>query len=66
MPAVDAAALVRDAPWQRLGVVGDSLSAGTGDPGPGYADSGWVDRVAAVKALARLSADSRSLWHPSR
>lgn len=35
-----------DATWRRFAVMGDSLSAGTGDPSPGYATLGWADRVA--------------------
>ena len=46
LPPLDAAALLFDAPWQRFAVIGDSLSAGTGDPSPGYASIGWADRVA--------------------
>ncbi|MEV8311922.1 SGNH/GDSL hydrolase family protein [Streptomyces flavidovirens] len=29
-------------------MIGDSLSAGTGDPSPGYAALGWADRVADI------------------
>ncbi|WP_250906055.1 hypothetical protein [Nonomuraea sp. NEAU-A123] len=29
-----AAELLADAPWRRFSVIGDSLSAGTGDPSP--------------------------------
>lgn len=36
------------APWTRYAVLGDSLSAGTGDPTPGYRDLGWSDRVAGI------------------
>lgn len=43
-----AAELLAGAPWRRFGVIGDSLSAGTGDPSPGYAALGWADRVADV------------------
>ncbi|MFX0575327.1 SGNH/GDSL hydrolase family protein [Nocardia nepalensis] len=43
---LDAAALLFDAPWRRFAVIGDSLSAGTGDPSPGYTSMGWADRVA--------------------
>ncbi|MEV0077501.1 SGNH/GDSL hydrolase family protein [Nocardia neocaledoniensis] len=43
-----AAALLRDAPWRRFAVLGDSIAAGTGDPSPGYAATGWADRVAAT------------------
>ncbi|MCK7622843.1 SGNH/GDSL hydrolase family protein [Streptomyces sp. RS10V-4] len=42
----EAAALLAGAPWRRYAVIGDSLSAGTGDPTPGYRDQGWPDRVA--------------------
>ncbi|SCK47677.1 SGNH/GDSL hydrolase family protein [Streptomyces sp. WMMB 322] len=48
LQALDAAALLYDVPWRRLGVIGDSLSAGTGDASPGYADSGWPDRLARI------------------
>jgi lysophospholipase L1-like esterase len=44
----DAAALLVDAPWRRFAVIGDSLSAGTGDPTPGYVDKGWSDRAADI------------------
>lgn len=57
----DAAALLYDAPWQRFGVIGDSLSAGTGDPSPGYADQGWSDRVADILRLARPDLDYLNL-----
>lgn len=59
LPAVTAAALLFDAPWRRFGVMGDSLSAGVGDPTPGYANQGWSDRVAAV--LERVRPDLRYL-----
>ncbi|WP_405161423.1 SGNH/GDSL hydrolase family protein [Nocardia sp. NBC_01499] len=53
LPPLEAAALLFDAPWQRFGVIGDSLSAGTGDPSPGYATLGWADRVADVLRRVR-------------
>lgn len=49
----DAAALIPDAPWRRFGVIGDSLSAGTGDPSPGYGDQGWSDRLAGILRRVR-------------
>ncbi|WP_433658140.1 SGNH/GDSL hydrolase family protein [Nocardia sp. CA-128927] len=53
LPALEAAALLYDAPWQRFAVIGDSLSAGTGDPSPGYATLGWADRVADILRRVR-------------
>lgn len=50
---LDAAALLFDAPWHRFGVIGDSLSAGTGDPSPGYEEKGWSDRFADVLRRVR-------------
>ncbi|WP_245649796.1 SGNH/GDSL hydrolase family protein [Nocardia shimofusensis] len=38
--------LLRGASWQRYAVVGDSIALGIGDPSPGYAPTGWADRVA--------------------
>ncbi|WP_310722817.1 SGNH/GDSL hydrolase family protein [Streptomyces sp. N2A] len=49
----DAVALLTGAPWGRYAVIGDSLSAGTGDPTPGYRDQGWSDRVAGVLRAVR-------------
>ncbi|BCK59273.1 SGNH/GDSL hydrolase family protein [Nocardia wallacei] len=59
LPPLTSAALLFDAPWRRFGVVGDSLSAGIGDPTPGYADQGWADRVANI--LRRVRPDLRYL-----
>ncbi|MCW2917453.1 MAG: family lipase [Actinomycetia bacterium] len=50
-----AAELLTDAPWRRFAAIGDSLSAGAGDPSPGYADIGWADRVADI--LRRVHPD---------
>ncbi|MEV6279081.1 SGNH/GDSL hydrolase family protein [Nocardia sp. NPDC051832] len=50
---VAAAGLLYDAPWQRFGVIGDSLSAGTGDPVPGYAPLGWCDRFEGILRSVR-------------
>lgn len=49
----DAVALLTGAPWGRYAVIGDSLSAGTGDPTPGYQNQGWSDRVADVLRSVR-------------
>jgi lysophospholipase L1-like esterase len=51
----DAVTLLAGARWQRYAVIGDSLSAGTGDPSPGYGDQGWSDRFAAI--LRRVNPD---------
>jgi lysophospholipase L1-like esterase len=53
----DAVALLAGAPWGRYAVIGDSLSAGTGDPTPGYRDQGWSDRVAEVLRYVRPDLD---------
>ncbi|MCP2289867.1 SGNH/GDSL hydrolase family protein [Nocardia amikacinitolerans] len=55
LSALESAALLFDAPWRRFGVIGDSLSAGTGDPRAGYASLPWADRVA--DALRRVAPD---------
>lgn len=41
-------ALLAGAQWRRFAVIGDSLSAGTGDSCPGYANGPWGDRVFAA------------------
>ncbi|GAA3148059.1 SGNH/GDSL hydrolase family protein [Streptomyces echinatus] len=53
----DAMTLLAGAPWGRYAVIGDSLSAGTGDPTPGYQDQGWPDRVADVLRSVRPDLD---------
>ncbi|WP_225728385.1 MULTISPECIES: SGNH/GDSL hydrolase family protein [unclassified Nocardia] len=54
-----ATALLTGAPWSRYAVMGDSLSAGTGDPTEGYRDQGWPERVAG--ALRSVRPDLRYL-----
>lgn len=39
-------------PYRRLGVLGDSLSAGTGDPTPGYEPTGWAQYFVQALRLA--------------
>ncbi|GAA2702143.1 SGNH/GDSL hydrolase family protein [Nonomuraea recticatena] len=53
LPPARAADLLARAPWQRFATIGDSLSAGIGDPSPGYASLGWPARVADI--LRRIS-----------
>ncbi|MEU8900669.1 SGNH/GDSL hydrolase family protein [Nocardia sp. NPDC048505] len=48
-----AAGLLYDAPWRRFAVLGDSLSAGTSDPTPGYAPTGWCTRFAEILGRVR-------------
>lgn len=48
LAAQQAHVLLTGAPWRRFAVLGDSIAAGTGDQSPGYAPTGWADRVAAV------------------
>ncbi|MEU6037792.1 SGNH/GDSL hydrolase family protein [Actinomadura sp. NPDC047616] len=50
---VEAATLLAGAPWRRYAVIGDSLSAGTGDASPGYLDQGWSDRLAGILRRVR-------------
>jgi lysophospholipase L1-like esterase len=52
-----AAGLLSGAPWHRYAVIGDSLSAGTGDPVPGYGSQGWSDRVAGILRGVRPDLD---------
>jgi lysophospholipase L1-like esterase len=48
IPSQEAARILKNAPWQRFAVFGDSLSLGTGDATPGYDDLGWATRVERV------------------
>ncbi|MQY22607.1 SGNH/GDSL hydrolase family protein [Nocardia macrotermitis] len=41
-----AAELLRDSPWRRFAVIGDSFAKGVGGPSAGYADTPWPERVA--------------------
>ncbi|WP_017596626.1 SGNH/GDSL hydrolase family protein [Nocardiopsis potens] len=56
LPPARAAELLAGAPWRRFAVIGDSLSAGTGDSRPGYTTLGWADRVAGALRRARPGA----------
>lgn len=53
MDPAAATALLTGVPWRRYAVIGDSLSAGTGDSSPGYANQGWSDRVADILRRVR-------------
>jgi lysophospholipase L1-like esterase len=47
--------LLRDAPWHRLAVIGDSMAAGVGDEIPGYPSGGSMATLARV--LGRVHPD---------
>jgi lysophospholipase L1-like esterase len=47
LPDHELATLLRDAPWRRLAVLGDSVAEGVREPHAGYLDLSWVDRVEA-------------------
>lgn len=48
LPRAEAVRLLRDAPWRRFAVMGDSFAKGVGDLSAGYAPQPWPERVAAV------------------
>jgi lysophospholipase L1-like esterase len=58
-----AAELLRDAPWRRMAVLGDSVAEGVGDPAPGYRRLSWAERVrrAMGARLAYLNLGRRDL-----
>ncbi|MFE1291079.1 SGNH/GDSL hydrolase family protein [Streptomyces sp. NPDC058751] len=51
LPPEDADRLLKDAPWTRFAVIGDSLAEGFGESSPGYTDLPWAERV--LEALRR-------------
>src|SRR5258705_5955616 len=62
----EAAALLKDHPWRRFVVLGDSIAEGVGDPVDGYANQGFADRIAAELSCQRpdlvyLNLGARSL-----
>lgn len=44
---------LRQLPWQRLAVLGDSVTAGIRDPRPGYWDASFADRLRLALAATR-------------
>ncbi|BAW07441.1 SGNH/GDSL hydrolase family protein [Nocardia seriolae] len=52
-----ATALLREVPWRRFAVIGDSTAAGTGDPRPGYETLPWADRLARWLLAAHPGSD---------
>lgn len=59
-----AADLLASLPWQRLVVLGDSVTAGVMDPLPGYATRSFADRLSDALAATRPDFESRNLAHP--
>ncbi|MEV1146858.1 SGNH/GDSL hydrolase family protein [Micromonospora sp. NPDC049799] len=49
----ESAALLRDHPWRRFVVLGDSVAEGLCEPVPGYPDVQWADRIAAELRAVR-------------
>ncbi|GAB0106443.1 hypothetical protein JMUB6875_54280 [Nocardia sp. JMUB6875] len=54
---VAATALLRDVPWRRFAVIGDSTAEGIGDPWPGYETLPWAHRLARWLTAAHPSTD---------
>ncbi|MGC4763635.1 SGNH/GDSL hydrolase family protein [Micromonospora sp. DT46] len=49
----ESAALLRDHPWRRFAVLGDSVAEGLCEPVDGYPDVQWADRIAAELRAVR-------------
>ncbi|WP_328347485.1 SGNH/GDSL hydrolase family protein [Micromonospora sp. NBC_00421] len=49
----ESAALLRDHPWRRFVVLGDSVAEGMCEPVDGYPDVQWADRIAAELSAVR-------------
>ncbi len=59
-------ALLQNAPWRRLVVIGDSIAEGVGEPHPRYSNLSWIDRIAeplqtAASELAVMNLGLRDL-----
>ena len=59
-----AAERLRPLPWQRLAVLGDSVTAGVRDPRPGYWDASFADRLRLALAVTRPRFESVNLAVP--
>jgi lysophospholipase L1-like esterase len=55
------ARLLRDAPWRRVALVGDSIAVGLGDPVEGYQDASWVERLVTSLDGGRRRVDQLNL-----
>lgn len=53
LPAADAVAVLADAPWNRLAVLGDSVTAGVMGPLPGYREVPFATRLGEALAASR-------------
>lgn len=57
----EAVELMRDVPWRRLVVIGDSVAAGIREPADGYRDACFADRVGEALVTAQADAAYRNL-----
>jgi lysophospholipase L1-like esterase len=55
---------LRPLPWQRLAVLGDSVTAGIRDPRPGYWDASFADRLRLALAATRPDFEAVNLAVP--
>lgn len=65
-PPDTAAELLRDLPWNRLAVLGDSVTAGVMDPLPGYRERSFADRLVDALAATRPGFAAVNLAEPHR
>ena len=59
-----AAYLLRQLPWRRLAVLGDSVTAGVMDPLPGYRNRSFADRLTDAFAATRPAFEAWNLAKP--
>ncbi|MFD8015297.1 SGNH/GDSL hydrolase family protein [Streptomyces sp. NPDC058955] len=64
LPADAAAELLRPLPWNRLAVLGDSVTAGVMDPLPGYRHRSFADRLVDALAATRPGFAAVNLAEP--
>ncbi|MFE6227907.1 SGNH/GDSL hydrolase family protein [Streptomyces sp. NPDC057854] len=64
VPARTAAAMLRPLPWNRLAVLGDSVTAGVMDPLPGYRHRSFADRLTDALAATRPGFAAVNLAEP--
>ncbi|MFD4370908.1 SGNH/GDSL hydrolase family protein [Streptomyces sp. NPDC058486] len=59
-----AANILRDLPWKRLAILGDSVTAGVREPLPGYRDRSFADRLTDALAATRPGFTAINLAKP--